>query len=364
MADRHALRTFLGPQTGALTFFVCMPVAAAPDCLASDITLNSCCNAECIYSHARAPLKAPISLLILALLLPAGSGQAAAAEGIAMHGSPRETAGFTYFPYVNPDAPKGGRVTFAMQGSYDSLTPLIVKGEPGAQWMPGQFGAGGGPGLLPRRLPRGGDVPLPGGPGLRAGEALLRAPRRHPGPVPGGDPRRPRPGGHDTLNDGLIDTGEPETHNRHARNHREPGQVRLRQNPLHDAFGRVKSTHSQENHTDARNDASCGVRCHDRGVSAGDHKHAGDDNQNQRGRHEVPAQKSMEQTASDTNSERNTDEQGHSDRDHGHRQGNALSVPFAHERRNRRCAGIPVATGEVRALVEYWRADGLQGLLP
>lgn len=130
MADRRALRTFLGPQTGALTFFVCMPVAAAPDCLASDITLNSCCNAECIYSHARAPLKAPISLLILALLLPAGSGQAAAAEGIAMHGSPRETAGFTYFPYVNPDAPKGGRVTFAMQGSYDSLNPLIVKGEP------------------------------------------------------------------------------------------------------------------------------------------------------------------------------------------------------------------------------------------
>jgi len=130
VADGRALRTFLGPQTGALTFFVCMPVAAAPDCLASDITLNSCCNAECIYSHARAPLKAPISLLILALLLPAGSGQAAAAEGIAMHGSPRETAGFTHFPYVNPDAPKGGRVTFAMQGSYDSLNPLIVKGEP------------------------------------------------------------------------------------------------------------------------------------------------------------------------------------------------------------------------------------------
>ena len=34
------------------------------------------------------------------------------------------------FSYVNPDAPKGGRVTFAKQGSYDSLNPLIVKGEP------------------------------------------------------------------------------------------------------------------------------------------------------------------------------------------------------------------------------------------
>jgi peptide/nickel transport system substrate-binding protein len=75
-------------------------------------------------------LKAPISLLILALLLPSGSNQAMAADGIAMHGSPHEAAGFTCFPYVNPDAPKGGRVTFAMQGSYDSLNPLIVKGEP------------------------------------------------------------------------------------------------------------------------------------------------------------------------------------------------------------------------------------------
>ncbi len=71
-----------------------------------------------------------IAVALEALHLAPGSGQAMAADGIAMHGSPRETAGFTHFPYVNPDAPKGGRVTFAMQGSYDSLNPLIVKGEP------------------------------------------------------------------------------------------------------------------------------------------------------------------------------------------------------------------------------------------
>ena len=120
----------MAPVSGGLTFFVSMPVAAAPDCLASDITLKSCCNAECIYSHARAPLKAPISLLLLALLVLPGSGRAEPLPGIAMHGSPREAKGFTHFPYVNPDAPKGGRVTFSMQGSYDSLNPLIVKGEP------------------------------------------------------------------------------------------------------------------------------------------------------------------------------------------------------------------------------------------
>ncbi len=37
---------------------------------------------------------------------------------------------FQHFPYVNPDAPKGGRVTLATSGSFDSLNPLIVRGEP------------------------------------------------------------------------------------------------------------------------------------------------------------------------------------------------------------------------------------------
>jgi peptide/nickel transport system substrate-binding protein len=63
------------------------------------------------------------------MLLP-GSAWGELAAGIAMHGKPLEPAGFTHFPYANPDAPKGGRVTFAMQGSYDNLNPLIVKGAP------------------------------------------------------------------------------------------------------------------------------------------------------------------------------------------------------------------------------------------
>jgi len=45
-----------------------------------------------------------------------------------MHGDPRESKGFTHFAYVNPEAPKSGRATFAVQGSFDSLNPLIVKG--------------------------------------------------------------------------------------------------------------------------------------------------------------------------------------------------------------------------------------------
>ncbi len=45
-----------------------------------------------------------------------------------MHGEPREGAGFSHFSYVNPDAPKGGRATFAVQGTFDSLNPFIIKG--------------------------------------------------------------------------------------------------------------------------------------------------------------------------------------------------------------------------------------------
>jgi peptide/nickel transport system substrate-binding protein len=68
-------------------------------------------------------------LLFLGLILfPCIAAAAEPVQGLAMHGTPRETAGFTHFRYVNPDAPKGGRVAFAVQGSFDSLNPLIVKG--------------------------------------------------------------------------------------------------------------------------------------------------------------------------------------------------------------------------------------------
>ncbi|XSG82609.1 MAG: extracellular solute-binding protein [Methyloligella sp. ZOD6] len=48
--------------------------------------------------------------------------------GIAMHGEPLRKKGFDHFPYVNPDAPKGGRLVLGERGSFDSLNPLIVMG--------------------------------------------------------------------------------------------------------------------------------------------------------------------------------------------------------------------------------------------
>ncbi|MCK0143759.1 extracellular solute-binding protein [Aliiroseovarius sp. F20344] len=54
--------------------------------------------------------------------------QAEPMHGIAMYGTPALPADFTALPHVNPDAPKGGRITFAEAGGFDSLHPYIRKG--------------------------------------------------------------------------------------------------------------------------------------------------------------------------------------------------------------------------------------------
>ncbi|MEL7429880.1 MAG: extracellular solute-binding protein [Pseudomonadota bacterium] len=48
-------------------------------------------------------------------------------HGIAMHGEPALEFGFQNFPYVNPDAPKGGSITYGVQGTFDSVNPFILK---------------------------------------------------------------------------------------------------------------------------------------------------------------------------------------------------------------------------------------------
>jgi microcin C transport system substrate-binding protein len=51
--------------------------------------------------------------------------------GLALVGDPKLPEGFTHFPYVNPDAPKGGEVVLAALGSYDNFNPFIVRGVAG-----------------------------------------------------------------------------------------------------------------------------------------------------------------------------------------------------------------------------------------
>ena len=61
---------------------------------------------------------------------PALPVRAEPVHAIAMHGEPALAPGFSGFPYVSPDAPKGGRVTLGSPGSFDNLNPMIVRGEP------------------------------------------------------------------------------------------------------------------------------------------------------------------------------------------------------------------------------------------
>jgi peptide/nickel transport system substrate-binding protein len=70
---------------------------------------------------------------------PAAAGEAR--HAIAMQGEPALAEGLEAARYVNPDAPKGGRLVEGVLGSFDSLNPFIVKGLP-AQGIRGPFVSG------------------------------------------------------------------------------------------------------------------------------------------------------------------------------------------------------------------------------
>jgi peptide/nickel transport system substrate-binding protein len=77
--------------------------------------------------------------LIALALAPAAAGEAPAPpiHGIAMHGEPALPPDFPHWPYVNPDAPKGGRLNLAYLGAFDSLNPYNIKALSTAQGLNG-----------------------------------------------------------------------------------------------------------------------------------------------------------------------------------------------------------------------------------
>jgi len=86
--------------------------------------------------QVRSPMTAlarMIALCGLALMVGWRPGTAWGAEpsfAIAMHGQPALAPGFTALPYVNPDAPKGGQLVQGALGTFDSINPFIIKGQP------------------------------------------------------------------------------------------------------------------------------------------------------------------------------------------------------------------------------------------
>jgi len=69
---------------------------------------------------------------VIALCLGAASAEAAPRHGISTFGDLKYPADFTHFDYVNPDAPKGGRIATigtAAMDTFDSFNAYILKGD-------------------------------------------------------------------------------------------------------------------------------------------------------------------------------------------------------------------------------------------
>ena len=80
---------------------------------------------------SRTALAAPrflVAALFMTVMLHDSGAAGEPRHAIAMHGEPAYGPGFTHFRYANPNAPKGGRLTQASVGSFDSLNPFIVRG--------------------------------------------------------------------------------------------------------------------------------------------------------------------------------------------------------------------------------------------
>ncbi|UUP19565.1 Oligopeptide-binding protein AppA [Nitratireductor thuwali] len=73
------------------------------------------------------PLLLSAVLLASPLLAASPASAQTPMHGVAMNGEPELPAGFASFPYANPDAPKGGDITYCVVGTFDNLNPFILK---------------------------------------------------------------------------------------------------------------------------------------------------------------------------------------------------------------------------------------------
>jgi microcin C transport system substrate-binding protein len=60
----------------------------------------------------------------------AATGAPVRTYALSLLGTPSLPPDFKYFPYLNPDAPKGGEVALSTVGTFDSFNPFIVRGAP------------------------------------------------------------------------------------------------------------------------------------------------------------------------------------------------------------------------------------------
>ncbi|NTF32222.1 extracellular solute-binding protein [Rhizobium skierniewicense] len=67
-------------------------------------------------------------LALIPALLFSGLALAEPLHGISMHGTVALSSDYKNFPYVNPNVKKGGRISYGVVGTFDSLNPFVLKG--------------------------------------------------------------------------------------------------------------------------------------------------------------------------------------------------------------------------------------------
>jgi microcin C transport system substrate-binding protein len=77
---------------------------------------------------------AVLSILAVIVGTPGAEAQqkTTVAHAMAMHGQPKYGPDFKHFDYVNPNAPKGGKVRLGVRGTFDNFNQFIPKGVAGA----------------------------------------------------------------------------------------------------------------------------------------------------------------------------------------------------------------------------------------
>ncbi|MGR3562988.1 MAG: extracellular solute-binding protein [Heliomarina sp.] len=76
----------------------------------------------------------------------AEEGEMIVSHGYSFYGDLKYPADFEHYDYVNPDAPKGGEISYAALGTFDSMNPYTVKGRRGElSWIMYESLLGDGP---------------------------------------------------------------------------------------------------------------------------------------------------------------------------------------------------------------------------
>ena len=80
-----------------------------------------------MYRMLKSGITAMATILVVSSLAVAGEPRER--HGLSLMGDLKYGPDFKHFDYVNPDAPKGGKLRLSTTGSFDSLNPFIVKGQ-------------------------------------------------------------------------------------------------------------------------------------------------------------------------------------------------------------------------------------------